>query len=94
MPQVESATQVDSPKPPSQVCSHSPTPSDLPKPNLPFDPHKPAPQYCYQSNAEDQWLIDKLVSSLWQGNLAQVTPAHLYAASPAVRKEISERLCV
>jgi len=93
-PQVESATQVDSPKPPSQVRSRSPAPSDLPKPNLPFNPHKPTPQYCYQSNAEDQRLIDKLVSSLWQGNLTQVTPAHLYAASPAVRKEILERLHV
>jgi len=94
MPQVESPTQVDPPKPPSQTRSCSPAPSDLPKPNPPFDPHKPAPQYRYQSNAEDQRLIDELVSSLWQGNLAQVTPAHLYAASPAVRKEISEHLRV
>ena len=92
MPQVESATQVDLPKPPSQVCSRSPVPSDLPKPNPPFDPYNPAPQYRYQSNAKDQQLINELVSSLWQGNLTQVTLVHLYAASPAVHKEILERV--
>ena len=55
---------------------------------------KPTPQYQYQSNAKDQQLIDKLISSLWQGNLTQVTLAHLYATSPAVCKEISEHLCI
>jgi len=40
---------------------------------------------------EDQKLIDELVTWLWQGNLAHITPAHLYATSPSVCKEISER---
>ena len=58
------------------------------------DLHKVPPQYRYQCNAEDQKLIDELVTWLWQGNLVHITPAHLYAASPLVRKEISEQLRV
>jgi hypothetical protein len=54
------------------------------------DSHKAPPQYCYQCNTEDQKLIDKLVTWLWQGNLAHITPAHLYATSPSVCKEILE----
>ena len=86
--------QVNHPKPSPQIRPRTPAPGDPPKLSPPFDPHKTAPQYRYQSNAEDQRLIDKLISLLWQGNLTQVTPAHLYAASPAVCKEISERLCI
>jgi len=88
------ATSIDPPRPPSQTRPHSPAPTDPSKLAIPIDPHKPAPQYRYQSNAEDQRLIDNLVAWLWQGNLSQITPAHLYTASPAVRKEIAERLCI
>jgi len=58
------------------------------------DSHKALPQYQYQCNMEDQKLIDKLVTWLWQGNLMHITPAHLYTASPLVCKEISEQLHV
>jgi len=65
MPQVDiqPSAQVDPPKPSLQTRLCTLAPSDLPKPSPPFDPHKPTPQYHYQSNAEDQQLIDKLVSS-------------------------------
>jgi len=90
----KSATSIDLPRPPSQTRPRSPVPTDPSKLAVPIDPHKPAPQYRYQSNAEDQCLINNLVAWLWQGNLSQITPAHLYAASPAVRKEIAECLRV
>ena len=59
-----------------------------------FDSHKAPPQYRYQCSAEEMKLIDELVTWLWQGNFPHITPAHLYAASPSVPKEISERFHV
>jgi hypothetical protein len=77
-----------------QVSSCTPMLSNPLKPTTSTDALKPTPQYRYQSNAEDQRLINELVSWLWQGTLTQITPAHIYAASLAVRKEIAECLRV
>ena len=83
--------EVSTPKPPKPPPSGSAPQvqhKTVPQP----DSHKALPQYHYQCNAEDQKLIDKLVTWLWQGNLTDITPAYLYAASPSVCKEISEWL--
>ena len=54
----------------------------------------PAPQYWYQSSAEDQYLVSELQSWLMQGKLAHATPAHVLAASPTIRKELADKLRV
>ena len=84
------ASTPKAPKPPPSGPAPQVQHKTAPQP----DSHKAAPQYQYQCNAEDQKLIDELVTWLWQGDLVHITPAHLYAASPSVRKEISERLRV
>ena len=53
-----------------------------------------APQYRYQSTAEDQRLVSELESWLLEGKLTQTTPAHILAASPTIRKTLVERLRV
>ena len=50
------------------------------------------PQYRYQSLAEDQQLMAELLRWLLDGRLSLVTPAHILAASPGIRKELAERL--
>ncbi|TFY51017.1 hypothetical protein EVG20_g11208 [Dentipellis fragilis] len=57
------------------------------------EPVKSAPQFRYQSTAEDQKLVDELMTWLLDGCLASTTPAHVLAASPAIRKEMVEKLC-
>ena len=55
---------------------------------------RPSSQYRYYSNAEDQQLVSKLEDYLMKGKLALTTPAHIFAASPTIRKDIVERLKV
>jgi len=86
--QLPEASTPKAPKPPPSGA----TPQVQHKTTLQPNSHKAPPQYQYQCNAEDQKLINKLVTWLWQGNLAHITPAHLYTASPLVCKEILERL--
>jgi hypothetical protein len=43
---------------------------------------------------EDQQLVSELGSWLMQGKLAHTTPAHVLAASPALRKDLVEKLRV
>ncbi|KAF8262850.1 hypothetical protein EI94DRAFT_1808196 [Lactarius quietus] len=45
-----------------------------------------APQYRYQSLAEDQHLTAELLKWLLDGKLSLVTPAHILAASSGIRK--------
>ena len=52
----------------------------------------PAPQYRYQSNAEDRQLTSELYQWLLDGKLSLITPAHILAACPVIRKELVERL--
>lgn len=53
------------------------------------------PQYCYHSPAEnEQQLMLKLESWLMQDKLAHTTPAHVLAASLAVRKDLVKKLQV
>ena len=53
-----------------------------------------APQYRYQSTAEDLRLVSELESWLMEGKLTQTTPAHILAASPTIRKDLVEKLRV
>jgi len=61
-------------------------------------PHQPpanaraAPQYRYQSNAEDQKLIDQLFHLLLEGKVSQATLAQILAASPLICKDLVKRL--
>jgi hypothetical protein len=51
-------------------------------------------QYQYHSNAEDAQLVSKLEEYLMQGRLSLTTPAHIFAASPIIHKNIVEKLKV
>jgi len=55
---------------------------------------RPNAQYQYQSNAEDQQLVSKLKDYLMQGKLALTTLAHIFAASPAIHKDVVDKLKV
>jgi len=57
-------------------------------------PARMAPQYRYQSMAEDQRLVSELESWLMEGKLTQTTPAHVLAASPSIWKDLVEKLQV
>jgi len=58
------------------------------------DTPTPTPRYRWQSDAEDQRLIDELVAWILEGKLVQITPAHVLAASPSIRKKLVDRLRV
>ena len=51
-----------------------------------------APQYRYQASAEDQFLTKQVMDWILEGKLDQITPAHILATSPPIRKELVERL--
>jgi len=51
-------------------------------------------QYKYHCDAEDQQLILELEDHLMQGKLSLTTPAHIFAASHVVRKNVAEKLKV
>jgi hypothetical protein len=53
-----------------------------------------APQFRYQPSAEDERLVSELRDYLMQGRLSLATPAHVFAASPSIRKDVVERLKV
>ena len=73
------------------VPSSNPAPAPVPKPP-PFQPNARAPQYRYQATAEDQALTKELMDLFLEGKLSQLTPAHILASSPPIRKELVERL--
>ena len=72
----------------------SSTPNDTQTPAANFNAPRTNTQYRYQSNAEDQQLVSELEEYLMQGKLSLTTPAHVFAASPAIRKILSEKLKV
>ncbi len=57
-------------------------------------PTQMAPQYWYQSTAEDQQLISELESWLMEGKLTQTTPTHVLATSPSIWKDLVKKLRV
>jgi hypothetical protein len=63
-------------------------------PTQPNNAIRPGPQYRYQASAADQHLVSELQGWLLDGKLTQTTPAHVLAASPAIRKEMVEKLRV
>ena len=89
----------------SETRKTDPAPSRVPAPNTPsptptaststFAPpaHDAcATQYRYEASAEDQALTKQVVDWIFDGNLDQITPAHILASSPAIRKNFAERL--
>ena len=56
-----------------------------------FQPNRPG-QYRYQATAEDEALTKQVMDGVLQGKLDQITPAHIFAISPPIRKGIVERL--
>ena len=78
--------------PPAARTSTPPPPPQLQTTNS-SDSH-PNLQYHYHSNAKDQQLVSKLEEYLMQGRLSLTTPAHIFATSPAIRKNIVEKLKV
>jgi hypothetical protein len=84
------------PRQPKAQEAPLPAPSNpAPPPALsashPATPRQP-PQFWYQSSAEDRELTSQLFNWLLEGKLAQATPTHILAASPAIRKDLSEKL--
>lgn len=77
--------------PPTQSTATSTIPPSLP-PAMP----KPAssypcttPQFCYQSNTEDQQLTSQLLNWLLEGKLSQTTLAHILATSAPICKDLT-----
>ena len=72
----------------------------IPPPPPPAPTTRPAPststsrppQYRYQASAEDQALTKELIGCIFEGKLDRITPAHIFAASSPVRKEVVECL--
>ncbi len=81
-PSTTSAGKAPASTPTSTTANTPPSPSTS----------RAVPQYRYQSNAKDQQLTTELYQWLLDGKLSLVTPAHILAASPAIRKELVERL--
>jgi len=50
------------------------------------------PPFKYQSNAEDHLLVTELEVYLMKGKLSLTTPAHVFAVSPIICKDIIEKL--
>ena len=57
-----------------------------------YMPNARTPQYRYQATAEDQHLTKQVMDWILEGKLDQITPAHILASSPPIRKELAERL--
>jgi hypothetical protein len=77
--------------------SQNTSPASAPAPpfandTLPSSTSRAVPQYRYLSHAEDQQLMTELFRWLLDGKLALITPAHILAASPGIRKELIDRL--
>jgi len=73
-------------------------PSKVPKLMTPHGPRYQTPdtssscaQFKYQSNAEDCHLVSELEDYLMQGKLSLTTPAHIFAASPIIHKDVVEK---
>ena len=79
---VSKAPELSAPPPPTQAPSTS---SGSTWPNT---------QYRYQSNVEDHQLTMELEEYLMKGKLSLTMPAHVLAASPAIRKNLAEKLKV
>jgi len=78
-----------------------PPPAPAPSTSAPAQPPAAASsapqsstQYQYHSDAEDQQLVTELEEYLMKGKLSLTTPAHVFAASHAVRKNIAKKLKV
>jgi hypothetical protein len=67
-------------------------PATDPTPLPPMVPPRQT-QYRYQSDIENDKLVEELSSMLMDGTLVQATPAHILAASPPIRKWLFERIC-
>ena len=76
------AAQATTPPPLSQPCTTSSSDSC------------PNSQYQYHSNTKDQQLVSELEEYLMQGRLSLMTPAHIFAASPVIHKNIVKKLKV
>ena len=76
------APELSAPPKENQAC---PTASNNLRPNT---------QFWYHSNAKDQRLVTKLEDYLMQGKLSLTTPTHIFAASPAICKDVIDKLKV
>ena len=76
------ALELSAPPPPTQA------------PNTSSSSTWPNTQYRYQSNAEDQQLTMELEEYLMKGKLLLTMPTHVLAASPAIHKNMAEKLKV
>lgn len=94
-PPIPTASSDSAPPAPVPATSVVPSVSAAAAPSAPASvtAHH-TPQYRYQSTAEDQQLIIELQSLLMEGKLAESTPAHILAASPAIRKCLADKLRV
>ena len=72
----------------------APPPATPAPPPVPSNASWPNAQYRYQCDAEDQLLILELEDYLMQGKLSLTMPTHVLAASPNIRKNVTEKLKV
>ena len=84
------ATRKADPLPPKVPASSAVAPSTTSSTS--YVPNARTPQYRYQATAEDQHLTKQVMDWILEGKLDQITPAHILASSPPIRKELAERL--
>jgi integrase-like protein/reverse transcriptase-like protein/aspartyl protease len=80
------------PAPSIPTVSKTPPTAAPPSPFVPFIPNARPPQCRYQASAEDQALTKQVMDWILEGKLDHITPAHIFATSPPIRKELVERL--
>ena len=88
------APELSAPPPAARAPTPPPPPLTSQTPPTAASNSRPNTQYRYHCNAEEQHLVTELEDYLLQGKLSNTTPAHVFAASPAICKDIAEKIRV
>ncbi|KZS95145.1 hypothetical protein SISNIDRAFT_408934, partial [Sistotremastrum niveocremeum HHB9708] len=68
------------------IFPNSTPPAPVPKASAPEEKEpENGPKFQYKSQAENPKLVSEAMHMCLQGNLSQITPAHIYAISPSIR---------
>ena len=88
------APELSAPPPAARAPTPPPPPPTSQTPPTAASNSRPNTQYQYHCNTEEQHLITELEDYLLQGKLSNTTLAHVFAASPAIRKDIAKKIRV
>ena len=88
------APELSAPPPAARAPTSPPLPPTLQTPPTAASNSCPNTQYWYHCNTKEQHLVMELEDYLLQGKLSNTTPAHVFAASPAICKNIAKKIRV